>query len=369
MKVTLVVIGISLLACLVRGETVESSRLLTAAAATISGDTVVWLELSDTTNSISAKNLATEQEQVVCSSELRLGGFAIGGDIVAWEDARLDKICIYAKNLATGQEYQVATNDWYQNCPAVSTNSIVVWSSPGGIFAKNPVTGRKYTVATVNPAYYWPWLLNPRISGYIVVYEEWTGENGGDTVNLLGMNLDTGKKFTVVKNGQKNHSAAIDGTTVVWVCPRGLLAKDLVTNQELTVCSEGFIGQPAISGDVVVWVTANGVVGKNIKTGRGFVFAPEVLYAFSPAISGDKVIYHNEGGVYLAVIPPLPTLKIERSGDSIVLSWTSSNYMLETRQSLSAPWQAVCSPSVSNCVYRAALSPTNAPIGFFRLQR
>jgi hypothetical protein len=373
MKQTALAVAISLLACLVRGETVESIKLFDGKVSSISGDTIVWLESTDTYNRILAKNLATEQEQVVIwSDQFLLVAPSIGGDLVAWEDWRLGYGCIYAKNLATGQEYQVATNDWWQYNAVVSANNVVAWLAPAKVLAKNLTTGQEYTVASVNPSCYWPWLLNPKISGDIVVFEEWTGEwtgvDGEQAVNLKGMNLATGKSFVVVQDKRNNSGFAVDGQTVVWRCPRGLVAKNLATGQEQVVYREGSCAGPAISGDTIVWLVNSGVIGKNIKAGRSFVFSSShwVNYVL---ISGDRVVFDDRGGMYLAVIPPLPTLKIERSGDSVVLSWDSSNCILETKQSLSAPWQAVCSPSVSNCIYRAALSLTNAPVGFFRLQR
>ena len=277
----------------------------------ISGNIVVWQTVGPGGLDIYGCDLSTGATFPVCTHTGWQMYPAISGNIVVWRDGRNEASAlgdIYGYDLSTGTEFPVCTHATEQLNPAIS-GDIVVWEdfSRGDVWGRDLSGGNPFPIATDlgGP-------LRPAVSGNIVVWRR-----GG----IFGHDLSTGSQFTICDQG--GEYPAISGDIVVWLDTReahqALYGHNLSTGAEFRIGTHyAYSEVPDVSGDIAVWrAPIHQIWGCDLSTGTEFLIC-EGNWVESPAISGNIVVWQNDG-IYGAIIPEPATLALLAVGGLLLI--------------------------------------------------
>jgi len=187
---------------------------------------------------------------------------AASGTRVVWADSRNGNWDIYLYDLATGEEQPICTAPGDQMWPEIDGDHIV-WmdhrDSQWAVYMYDLTTGseRKLSDAPISATYDVWTTQGPDISGNYVVWSD--SRNGNLDVFLYDLSTDTLQQIT---DGPADHGLQgprVQGHRIVYRDSRNdpdgdIYLYDISTNQE-TVIADGPSdqGQPDIWGDIVVW--------------------------------------------------------------------------------------------------------------------
>ena len=137
------------------------------------------------------------------------------------------------------------------------------------------------------------------MSGDIAVYKK--------SNDIYGCDLTTSTEFPVCNHTAEQTDPFIYGDIVVWYDKRdggsSTYAYNLTTSTEFPICSS--CGPEGISGDIVLYHSnSNGrLYGYNLSDSTSFLItAPDDLWYGWADISGDTVVWLDDGGIYGATL-------------------------------------------------------------------
>ena len=240
---------------------------------------------------------------------IEMGGQAgpdIAGRMVVWTDNRNGQLDIYGRDLARSTDFPVCTSDGSQDNPSVTavqtggrTEYEAVWVDKrdhenGDIFGSSLATGEEFIVAR-NTAYKW----FPEICDRWVVWVE--AKSAGGPYTVRARDLDTGKAYrvattTVLSSVGVSHRT-VDGKvvhTAVYASTGGdISGRDLPGGDPFVVSqAPGFEWSPDISGDRVVWwQEGERVMLYNLKTGARL----QAGNGSRPRVGGELVAWDGGG--------------------------------------------------------------------------
>jgi beta propeller repeat protein len=278
----------------------------------ISGDIVVWVSArgGPHNSDIVGKNLATGEVFTVCTAPGNQYAPAISGDIVVWVDERhgAANADIYGKDLATGKERAICTDPGRQLHPAIS-GDYVVWedarrrATGPDIAGIDLATGRRFSGLR------WPGRqVDPAISGDIVVWRDFRNEP--NAADILGYSLLRHGGLVVAMVAGDQGDPSISGSIVAWSGSPSA-CRDLATSRWYVLrAGAGRATNPQISGTMVVWEDHPNpasvlpgaryrlpveVWARDLSTGREFPVREGDVRALWPVISGDVVVWLENG--------------------------------------------------------------------------
>lgn len=236
-----------------------------------------------------------------------------------------------------------------------------------GVFRVDIATGQQ-TVITTNltnePDYERPWDVAFSPQGQIYV-TDW------NFANLLRFNADGTGRHVVTQDGLLNFPAgidvAVDGT--IYVASRsfrGIVRIDPVTGEQSSVTTLGFLSFPtdlSVAPDGTLLVTES---------------AADVIVRVDPVTGQQTLLYSGTPGprtasVYWPAPPSPPALKPQRSGSTLMVSWTdaANAWQLQTTATPgdAASWTDSGLTVEVNGDQRAVTVQPNLAAFYFRLRK
>ena len=240
---------------------------------------------------------------------IEMGGQAgpdVAGRMVVWTDNRNGQLDIYGRDLARSTDFPVCTADGSQDNPSVTairsggrTVYEAVWVDKrdhdnGDIFGADIATGEEFIVAR-STAYKW----FPEICDRWVVWLEAKSTGGPYTVKARDLN--SGKAYrvattTVLSSVGVSHRTVAGELvhTAVYASTGGdISGRDLPDGEPFGISqTPGFEWSPDISGDRVVWwQEGEKVMLRNLKTGA----RTQVGTGARPRVDGELVTWDGGG--------------------------------------------------------------------------
>lgn len=240
---------------------------------------------------------------------IEMGGQAgpdIAGRMVVWTDNRNGQLDIFGRDLAKKTDYPVCSSDGSQDNPSVAafeangrTEYEAVWVDKrdrdnGDIYGCNITTRKEFSVAR-SKAFKW----FPEICDQWVVWLEATSEAGPYTVRARDLTAGTTYRVattTVLSSLGLSHRT-VDGQvvhTAVYASSGGdISGRDLPGGAPFNVSqSTAFEWSPDISGDRVVWwQEGERVMLLNLRTG----VRTKVATGARPRVDGELVVWDGGG--------------------------------------------------------------------------
>jgi hypothetical protein len=209
---------------------------------------------------------------------IELGGQAgpdVAHNVAVWTDNRNGNLDIYGRNLAAKTDLTICTNAADQDNPAV-----------GAVLA-----GGKWT--------------------YVAVWVDRRNHPTGDATDIYARDLTAGKTFPVARSATTKWFPDICGDWVVWIeastgaGPYRIRARNIATGKGYTLASTGVLSPLAVSSRTVGTATRTTVVyasgrgnisGRDLPAGTPFSISRRDTFEWSPDISGNRVVWWEEGG-------------------------------------------------------------------------
>jgi beta propeller repeat protein len=238
----------------------------------ISGDVIVYVDARNGDRDIRGYDVSRDESfWVARRSGSDQDRPAIDGDLVVWQDNRDGGWDLRAKTL-DGDEFWVSRRDGDQLNPRLS-GRVVVWEDARegccDIYAKDLDSGDVTRITDNNDSH------EPDISDRWVVYRRGDGDRDG----IWAYNLDTTERFRLNSTRDDTRSQpSIGDRLVAWADRRNgedlnIVGYDLQDRIEFLITrSDGDELQPAVSGDRVVWTDEGGDRGAQIQ-GANLTFA------------------------------------------------------------------------------------------------
>jgi beta propeller repeat protein len=239
------------------------SRALTtshrAAHPAISGNLVVWTEVTPNGRDIVGVDLSSGQPLTVTSAPGAQDFADIDGSLVVWLDARDARTDIYGVDLRDGHEFPVAVGPAPRYHARVSAGR-VVWQegrtrpTRPDIFLLDLASGVERQISTSHLA------AQPSLSGDWVVF----ADGFSNAPSIMAFNLQTAelRKLSSAADGARANPV-VNGPLVVWQDQReddwDIYAYDLLSSQEWAlVYDDDNQTQPATDGTTMVWTDDSG---------------------------------------------------------------------------------------------------------------
>lgn len=235
---------------------------------------------------------------------------SIDGTRVVWEQMDPSMhTSIYYKNMAGGKAVKVFPCTQNQYKPSIS-GTRVVWMQENSqhvtnIYYENLAIGKVRVVmpSSLNQT-------NPDISGSLIAWETW--QNWIPQVSFKNMLTGANGKVKQL-SGYSQYSPRVSGIRVVWSEGHTICIENLHTGTFSVVQKNKYWSDnPDISGMKVVWNEYGDYVSdpskiyyKNLATGKSGIVGPsggDVWRNFSPAISGNRVVWVQQSGLYKPLI-------------------------------------------------------------------
>ena len=240
---------------------------------------------------------------------IEMGGQAgpdIAGRMVVWTDNRNGQLDIYGRDLAKSRDFPVCSADGSQDNPSVTAVKVggrtqyqAVWVDKrdhdnGDIYGRNITTGKEFRVARGTTLKWFP-----EICDDWVVWLEAKDPAGPYTVKAR--DLTAGKTYkiavTTVLSGLGVSRRTVEGAavhTAVYASSGGNISgRDLPDGTPFNVSmASSFEWSPDISGDRVVWwQEGERVMLRNLKTG----VRTQVGTGSRPRVDGELVVWDGGG--------------------------------------------------------------------------
>jgi beta propeller repeat protein len=305
------------------------------------GDWVVWCDMQSGTglSSIRAKNLATEEELRVSSSD-HASSPAIDNGVVVWMDRRDGDYDIYRFDLESRKESVLYAADGNQVDPAIQGDT-VVWRN-GEYPHWSEVWG--YSIAEGNALLVSETVSNkwkPDVYGKVVV---WGDYRNGDW-DVYGYDLAESREFAIATGPEYQRSVAIFGDTVAYENssasggPSSIGLYDLVTGGHEYVFVPSIVDWLDIFEGTVVWGDYRGgdsargsdIYGYSVFAEEEFIICGKIGWQYNAAIDHDMVVWSDDrnGGfgerdIYGARLSRYIHVDASASGKQTGWNWTDA---------------------------------------------
>jgi beta propeller repeat protein len=265
----------------------------------ISGNIVVWRDFRNGNPDIYGYDLSTKTEFVVCQNSADQWHPDVYGDIVVWMDYRNgNNWDIYGYEISSHTEFVICSNNAAQWNPTVGSGKVVWEDYRNGnpdIFMFNLVYSTESSLCTLTSQQKYP-----EISGNTIVWMD--NRNGNWDVYGYWLGIGAGERTYVLEAGDQLYPE-IAGDMIVWQDTRNgnndIYAGDLSVPVIFPVCLDSSNQLYPVVGDgVIAWQDNrsgnNDILGFALDQREMLIKAD----ASEPDVSGDKVVYLRNGGIY-----------------------------------------------------------------------
>jgi len=200
-------------------------RLGALGTVAISQGIAVWSGQGGRRHRLRARNLITDRSFLITKNRWMNASPSISGNTVVWMEMRKGNWDIVGKDLESGKRFTVARHrgTTYFEDPHVSRR-LIVWLRRGArdgsvtIEARDLLGGPNFRVAAIQADRYLPSGPNVGVSGSIVVWGEASHDlsSGHPEFQVLAKDLASGHVYRIAARGQSEIAPAVSGRTVVW---------------------------------------------------------------------------------------------------------------------------------------------------------